>query len=118
MPYKQEELSMLKANSSREGDVIEDLYEKDYTYANTVRGDIIDLEFEAGNLIPGKGEVVDYFVIITGYYHEIRTYLHPDADTSVETFEKELDNYVKEYNEHIIKQKAGFYKELELPYQE
>lgn len=107
-PYRTEELNLVKAEHSKDGDALAALGTQDFSYAHIVRGDKINLEFEAGSLWPQDDEEVDYFFVSRGYYHGLRTYLYPDVDTSAATFEKELNDYVKEYNSYI--------KERDLPY--
>ncbi|MCJ7816444.1 MAG: hypothetical protein MUP55_01180, partial [Candidatus Aenigmarchaeota archaeon] len=99
-PMKQEELSLISAQHSQDSDVTSSLLEKDFVYAHTVRGDSIDLEFDAGKMQPGPGETVDYFFISEGYYHGLRTYLYPDVDTS-DSFKAEVNKYIEELNGYL-----------------
>lgn len=99
-PYKIETLKLISAKHSRDGEVKAQLNEKDFNYAHTVRGDIIDLEFEKGNLKPNNNQVVDYFFESYGFYHGLRTYLYPDVDTS-DSYKEEINQYVQELNNYL-----------------
>jgi hypothetical protein len=100
----QEVLPLNKAVHSRLGDVRDKILSKDFKYADTVRGDTIDLEFNTGNENVSSDETYDLFLISQGYYHGIRTYLYPYIDTS-DSYKQELESYVKELNEYIQKNK-------------
>jgi len=98
--YRKEELKLLRAKHSRDGDVRKELLEKDFKYAHIVRGDVIDLEFEQGKLKPNNNEIVDYFFESYGFYHGLRTYLYPDVDTS-DSYKEEINQYVTELNNYL-----------------
>jgi len=99
-PYKSEVLALEKAQHSTDGNVKENLMDKDYEYAHTVRGDVIDLEFDVGTLTPNEDEVVDYFFESYGFYHGLRTYLYPEVDTS-DSYKEEINQYVQELNNYL-----------------
>jgi len=108
-PFKQEELQLIKATHSRDKDVLDDLLDKDYIYAHIVRGDSIDLVFEAGELEAAEDEIVDYFFISQGFYHGLRTYLYPDVDPT-DSYIDEVNAYIKEYNEYVGEEAKGYIK--------
>jgi len=98
--FKTEPLALASAVHSRYGDVKDKLLLKDFDYAHTVRGDYIDLTFDAGNLQPNENEEVDYFFVTQGFYHGLRTYLYPHVDTT-NSYIKEIDGYVDELNAYL-----------------
>jgi hypothetical protein len=98
----QEVLPVVKATHSRYGDVTDKILSKDFKYADTVRGDTIDLEFSTGYENVSTNETYDLFLISQGYYHGIRTYLYPYVDTS-DSYKQELNNYVNELNGYLQK---------------
>jgi len=100
LPMRQEVLQLKRAIHSTDGDVTTSLLNKDFVYAHTVRGDSIDLEFNAGKMQPGTGEAVDYFFVSEGYYHGLRTYLYPGVDTS-DSFKAEVNKYIEELNGYL-----------------
>ena len=99
-PYKIETLKLISAKHSKDGEVKDKLNQKDFNYAHTVRGDTIDLEFDAGTLEPDENEAVDYFFESKGFYYGLRTYLYPNVDTS-DSYKEEIINYVNELNNYL-----------------
>lgn len=97
---KTEELNLTKAVHSNGTDVTDKINKKDYVYGHTVKGDSIKLEFETGNLDPKENEIVDYFFVVQGFYHGLRTYLYPEIPTD-DSYIKEVDEYVEELNDYI-----------------
>ncbi|MCK5211981.1 hypothetical protein KAJ89_04730 [Candidatus Parcubacteria bacterium] len=97
-PFSAENLELLSAEHSQGGDITENLLEKDYVYGHTVRGDSIDLVFDAGKLWPKENEKVDYFFVSEGFYHGLRAYLYPEVDTT-DSYIDEINEYIKEYND-------------------
>ena len=71
---KIKKLKLTKAYSHRlKQDFKDKLSEKDLDYLHTMRGDVVDLEFEAE-----EGD--DYILASDGFYTNLRADLYPEAD--------------------------------------
>ena len=103
-PYKQEELSLIDAVHSRDGNVLDEMSKMDYSYAHTVRGDSIGMLFSKPTIELGNNEKESYVFVSSGFYHGLRTYLYPEVD-SRSNFADEIDRYVKKLKDEQLYKK-------------
>ncbi|MDA3855164.1 MAG: thrombospondin type-1 domain-containing protein [Candidatus Woesearchaeota archaeon] len=96
-PFVQEELSLIKAEHSKDGNVLFNLLNKDNMYAHTVRGDEIEMLFSKPKLDLKEGEKETFVFVSSGFYHGLRTYLYPDVNPEND-YLPEIEKYVEELN--------------------
>jgi len=73
--FTTKKLKLTKAYSHRlDKDLKESLENKDFNYLHTMRGDVVDLEFEIDS------DADDYILEAEGFYTDLRAYLYPDVD--------------------------------------
>ena len=95
--YRLEELLLVKANHSRDNNVLDSLLEKDQKYAHTIQKDIINLEFSAGRYIKYENEKESYVFISSGFYTALRESLYPELEVDHD-WQERIDGYVEELN--------------------
>jgi hypothetical protein len=78
--FEIETLEPTKAYHHRlQSDLTENLLEKDFYYLHTIRGDVVDIEFERSNRQETDSETT-YILKSEGHYCSLRAYLYPDVD--------------------------------------
>ena len=94
---RKEVLGVLKATSTREGDVTGAVNVMDKTYAHLVKGDEIDMIFAAPTEALEGGERESYIFEAAGFYHKLRADMYPEVDTS-EKWKEEIKEYKAEWH--------------------
>jgi len=95
--YRLEELLLTEANHSKDGDILNNLSEKDQNYTHTIQGDSIDLEFRPGRYIQKDNEKEAYVFISSGFYTSLRESLYPELEVDY-NWQETVDAYVEELN--------------------